>query len=152
MLTIKHVMKSKENHIWSIRPKATAYEALSLLAEKDIGALLVIDGEKLVGIFSERDYACKVILKGKASKETFIEELMTRDIYSITPDNSVEECMALMTVARCRHLPVMENDKLIGLVTIGDLVNAIITDKEITIEDLKKYITGSNYIKGADIL
>lgn len=152
MLTIRQVLKSKDNTIWSIGSKATIYEALNVMAEKDIGALLVIDDEKLVGIFSERDYARKVILKGRSSKETSIEELMTRDIYSITPDKTVEECMALMTLARCRHTPVMENDQLIGLVTIGDIVNATITEKQITIDDLKKYIIGSEYVKGADNL
>jgi signal-transduction protein with cAMP-binding, CBS, and nucleotidyltransferase domain len=150
MLTIKHVLESKDKLLWSIDPKSKAYEALEIMAEKDIGALLVIESGKLVGLFSERDYARKVILKGKSSKETSVEELMTREIYSITPDKSVEECLALLTAAHCRHMPVMENDQLIGLVTIGDVVNALITDKQITIDDLKNYIAGSEYIEVAD--
>jgi CBS domain-containing protein len=111
------------------------------MAEKDIGALLVIKDGRLVGIFSERDYARKVILKGKSSKETTVGELMTTRVYSITPDMSVEECMALMTESRSRHMPVLENDKLIGIVTIGDVVNAIITEQKVIIKDLESYIS-----------
>lgn len=151
MLTkIRHVLDSKSKEIWSIDMKSTAYEALKIMAEKDIGALIVTDGSKFEGIFSERDYARKVILKGKSSKETLVEELMTRNIYSITPDKEVRECMELMTAAHCRHMPVMEKGQLIGVVTIGDVVNALLTEKQITIDDLKNYITGSEYISVAN--
>lgn len=150
MITIRRVLESKDNRIWSIDPKSMAYDALKIMADKDIGALLVIDHGKLVGIFSERDYARKVILKGKSSKETSVEELMTTDIYSITPDKPVEECMAVMTTGRFRHMPVMENNQLIGIVTIGDVVKAVITDEQRTIDDLKRYIVGNLYIEVAN--
>ena len=105
--------------------------------------MLVIEGKKLAGIFSERDYARKVILKGKSSRETTVRELMTTGVYTITPDKSVEECMALMTAVHCRHMPVIEKDQVIGIVTIGDIVNAIIADQKIKISDLENYIKGS---------
>jgi CBS domain-containing protein len=110
--------------------------------DKDIGALLVIDEGQLIGIFSERDYARKVILEGKSSKETTVGELMTSQLFSISPDKSIEECMALMTAARSRHMPVMEAGKLVGLVTMGDVVSVIIANQKIEIDDLKNYVTG----------
>jgi len=146
MLKIEDVLTSKNKNIWSISSRETAYKALEMLADKDIGALMVIDEGKFVGIFSERDYARKVILKGKSSKETSVGELMTREVYSITPDKTVEECMALMTTIHCRHMPVFESNQLIGIVTIGDIVNAIIRAQKIQIHDLEKYITGSEYV------
>ncbi len=141
MLKIRNVLQGKGNDIWSVLPQTTVYEALQIMADKDIGAILVIEKEQLVGIFSERDYARKVILKGKSSKETLVENLMTTRIYCITPDMSVEECMALMTESHSRHMPVFENNKLTGMVSIGDIVNAIITDQKITIKDLESYFT-----------
>ncbi len=150
MIKIKDVLKSKSPNIWSISSNETAYKALEILAGKDIGALLVIDEGKLVGIFSERDYARKVILKGKSSKVTTVGELMTKEVYSITTDKTVEECMALMTATHCRHMPVFENNQLIGIVTIGDVVNAIISDQQITIRDLENYITSSDYANVED--
>ncbi len=145
MLTVKDVLKKKGNDIWSIGSGETVYKALELMAEKNIGALLVIDNGHVVGIFSERDYARKVILKGKSSRETSVGELMTKDVYSITSDKSVEECLALMTAAHCRHMPVYENNQLAGLVTIGNVVNTIIAQQKTTISDLENYITGSGY-------
>lgn len=145
MLTVKDVLKKKGNDIWSIGSGETVYKALELMAEKNIGALLVIDNGQIVGIFSERDYARKVILKGKSSRETSVGELMTKDVYSITSDKSVEECLALMTAAHCRHMPVYENNQLAGLVTIGNVVNTIIAQQKTTISDLENYITGSGY-------
>ncbi|MBI5665906.1 MAG: CBS domain-containing protein [Nitrospirae bacterium] len=150
MLKIQDVLRTKSKHIWSISSRETTYKALELLAEKDIGALMVIDDGKLVGIFSERDYARKVTLKGKSSKETPVGELMTKDVYSITPDKSVDECLGLFTAVHCRHMPVFENNQLIGIVTIGDIVNAIINDQQIKINDLEKYITGSEYVAVED--
>jgi len=145
MLKIKDVLKMKGNDIWSIGPDETVYKALEIMAEKDIGALLVIDNGQVVGIFSERDYARKVTLKGKSSRETTVGELMTKELYSITSDKSVEECMALMTAAHCRHMPVYENNKLSGIVTIGNIVNTIIAEQKINIIDLENYIKGSGY-------
>ncbi len=141
MLKIRNVLQGKGNDIWSVSPQTTAYEALQIMANKDIGAILVIENEKLVGVFSERDYARKVILKGKSSKETSVGELMSTQVYSINPDMSVEECLALITESRSRHMPVFENNKLIGIVSIGDIVNAIITEQKITIKDLKSYFS-----------
>lgn len=146
MLKVQDVLGSKRKNIWSISSRETAYKALEMLAEKDIGALMVIDDGKLAGIFSERDYARKVILKGKSSRETTVGELMTKEVYSITTDKTVDECMALMTTIHCRHMPVFEHNHLIGVVTIGDIVNAIINEQQIKIKDLEKYITGSEYV------
>lgn len=139
------VLKTKDNNIWSISPQETAYKALELMADKNIGALLVIDEGKIVGVFSERDYARKVILKGKSSKETNVGELMSSPVFSINPKKSIEECMALMTASRNRHLPVIEDGKLVGIVSIGDVVNATIITQKIEIEDLKNYVTGGGY-------
>ena len=142
MHTVRQILHSKGSDIWSIAPQETAYKALQTMADKDIGVLLVIDGKKLVGIFSERDYARKVILKGKSSKETAVGDLMTLEVYYINPDATMEDCMALMTAKQIRHLPVMEDDKLIGVVTLGDVVNQVISDQKVTIQELEKYITG----------
>lgn len=141
MLKIRDVLQTKGNDIWSVLPQTTVYEALQIMADKNIGAILVIENEKLVGVFSERDYARKIILKGKLSKETSVGELMTTHVYSINPDMSVEECMALMTESHSRHMPVFENNKLTGIVSIGDVVNAIITEQKITIKDLESYFS-----------
>ncbi|MHC4170517.1 MAG: CBS domain-containing protein, partial [Planctomycetota bacterium] len=121
---------------------ATVYEALQIMSEKDVGALLVVDKENLVGIFSERDYARKVILKERSSKDTTVGELMTREVLYIEPQSTVEDCMALMTAKRVRHLPVLENERLIGIVTIGDVVKQVISDQEFTIQQLERYIKG----------
>jgi CBS domain-containing protein len=129
--------------VWSIPPDATVYDALRLLAERDIGALLVIRGEQLVGILSERDYARKVILKGKSSMKTTVNEIMTERVIVIEPQHTIEEAMALMTEKHLRHLPVIEEDKVIGLVSIGDLVKAKITDQRFMIEQLERYIAGA---------
>ncbi|MBI4688390.1 MAG: CBS domain-containing protein [Nitrospirae bacterium] len=142
MLKVKDVLSQKGSAVWSIASGETVYRALEIMAEKDLGALLVIDDGKVAGIFSERDYARKVILKGKSSKETRVRDLMTKNVYSITPDKSAEECLALFTAARCRHLPVYENNQLIGVVSIGDIVNAIITEQKAAIHDLETYIIG----------
>jgi len=147
MLKVGDVLKSKGTNILSISPKETVYKALEIMAEHDIGALLVIEEGQLVGIFSERDYARKVILKGRSSKETPVGELMTSKVYSITTDKTIEECMALMTTTRSRHMPVFEDNKLVGVVSIGDIVNAIIAEQKVTIQDLENYITGSEYVQ-----
>lgn len=145
MLKVSDVLKAKGGEVWSITSHEIAYKALELMAEKEIGALLVIDEGQIVGIFSERDYARKVILKGKSSKETTVGELMTTPVFQISPHKSIEECMALMTAARSRHMPVIEDGELIGIVSMGDVVNTIITIQRIEIEDLKKYVSSGGY-------
>ncbi len=140
--TIGQLLEAKGKDIWSISPHVTVFEALRIMAKKDIGALLVIDKEKLVGIFSERDYAQKVILKGKSSKDTNVGELMTTEVFYIDPKNTLHECMAIMTVKHIRHMPVLENDQLIGMLTLGDVVKQIISEQEFTIRELEKYISG----------
>jgi CBS domain-containing protein len=142
MRTVSDILKAKGKGIWSISPHATVFEALKILADKDIGALLVVVEEKLVGIFSERDYARKVILKGKSSKETSVGELMTKEVLYVIPTENIKNCMALMTAKRVRHLPVLENDRVLGIVTIGDVVSQVISEQEFTIQKLEKYIYG----------
>ena len=140
-ITAGQVLRSKGHQYWSIAPSATAYEALELMAEKNVGALLVMESGKLTGIFSERDYARKVILKGKSSKNTTVGELMTSPPICIEPDRSIGECMVLMTNNHIRHVPVMDRELLIGVVSIGDIVNTIISEQETTIQELESYIT-----------
>lgn len=142
MKSVRELLSSKPQQVWSVSPSQSVFEALLLMAEKDIGAVLVIEDGQVVGIFSERDYARKVILKGKSSRETPVGELMTRDVLYVRPDQSAEECMALMTNKHIRHLPVLEDNRLIGIVTIGDIVKAIISDQQFTIRELENYITG----------
>jgi CBS domain-containing protein len=142
MATVKQFLESKESNIWSISPEATVFEGLQVMADKNIGALLVTKDDKLVGIFSERDYARKVILKGKASKDTTIGELMTREVVYITPENSLDECMALMSAKHIRHLPILRNGRLLGLLTLGDVVKQILSNQEFKIQEMEKYITG----------
>lgn len=142
--TIGSILKMKGPQIWSVAPDATVYDAVALMAEKSVGAVLVISGSRLVGIVSERDYARKVILQGRSSKNTRVLEIMTVNLITVTPDNTVEECMRIMTHHRIRHLPVIDRGGLVGIVSIGDLVNAVIADQAHTIEQLHTYIA-SNY-------
>lgn len=142
MKTIKQLLSEKGANIYSISPDATVYQALQLLAEKDIGALLVIEDESVVGIISERDYARKVILSGKSSKDTYVKDIMTPDVICINLAQSVEECMAIMTQKHIRHLPVLEGSRLMGVISIGDVVKSIITEQGFLIDHLVSYITG----------
>jgi len=142
MTTVRQLLDQKGSQVWSIPPDATVYDALRLLAERDIGALLVIQREDLVGIISERDYARKVILQGKSSMKTSVREIMTERVIFVEPDHSLEEVMALMTDKHLRHLPVLEDDQVVGLVSIGDLVKAKIADQSFIIEQLERYIAG----------
>lgn len=143
MTSVEKLLNNKNREIWSIGPNATVYDALQKMAEKDTGALLVTEEGVLVGIFTERDYARKLILKGRFSKDTAVSELMTNDVLYVEPNNSIEDCMVMMTAKRVRHLPVMDNGKLAGIVTIGDIVKQVISEQESTIHELEKYITGS---------
>lgn len=140
--TIRSVLANKGTAIWSVAPEATVYEALMLLAEKDVGALLVVSGGGLAGIFSERDYARKVALMGRSSKEMRVGEIMTSAVITVTPDHTIDECMRIVTEHRVRHLPVMEGGRLVGMVSIGDLVNTIISAQAETIQQLSNYISG----------
>lgn len=140
MSTVKQLLEFKGHDIISIDPDRTVYEAIEILAARQIGALLVIENGKLVGLISERDYARKVILKGKSSKDTLIRDVMTREIICVKPEMSVEESLALMTEKRVRHLPVMANDALIGIIAIGDAVRQIISERDFTIQQLEQYI------------
>ena len=144
MTTIAQLLNTKGNQIWSVEPKATIFEALEIMSEKEIGALLVMEDGKLTGIFSERDYARKVILKGKSSKETLVGELMTKKVFYMDPQKTINDCMAMMTTKRIRHVPVIEDNQVVGIVTIGDVVNQIISEQEVTINHLENYITGSH--------
>ena len=142
MINVRDILREKGNQTWSVSLHTIVLDALKLMAEKNIGALVVLDGEQLAGIFSERDYARKVILKGKASKDIPVKEIMTSEVTTVRPGHTVEECMGLMTEKRIRHLPVVEEGKLVGLISIGDIVKAIISDKEFIIKQLENYITG----------
>ena len=142
MYTVRQILQSKGHQVWSVSPEASVYEALQLMAEKDVGALVVMEGDRLVGIFSERDYARKVILHGKTSRETHVREIMTARVAVVGPEQSTDECMALMTAKHIRHLPVMEGERLIGLISIGDVVKAVISNQEFVISQLENYITG----------
>ncbi len=136
------LLEHKGRDLWTISPSATVFEAIRLMSEKNIGALPVLEGESLAGIVSERDYMSKVMLKGRSSKETTVGEIMTRGVVTVEPQQSVSECMDIITQHRVRHLPVMEQGRLIGVVSIGDLVRWIIATQRVTIEQLEKYIAG----------
>ncbi|WP_321527847.1 CBS domain-containing protein [Sedimenticola selenatireducens] len=142
---VENLLAEKDGQIWSITPDATVYEALVLMDQKDIGALLVMQGNKLIGILSERDYARKIIIKGKSSKETLVKEVMTTEVCYVDKKKRMDECLAIMSDKRIRHLPVMENNQLIGLISIGDVVKSIISEQEIVIDDLYNYINGVYY-------
>ncbi len=142
MTTVKLYLQRKGSEVWSTQPEATVYEALRLMAEKDIGALLVLESGKVVGMFSERDYARKLILQGKSSKGTLVRDIMTSKVVCVSPQHTIEECMAVMTEKRIRHLPVMESDQVMGMISIGDVVKSIISEQEFVIEQLTNYITG----------
>jgi CBS domain-containing protein len=142
MITVRQLLRGKGHDVWHIAPDASVYDALKLMAEKGIGSLLVLDGEELVGIISERDYARKVVLKEKTTIDTPVKEIMTRKLVTLSPEQTIGECMSLMTDKRIRHLPVLENERLIGIISIGDVVKAIISQQEFMIEQLERYIEG----------
>ncbi len=142
VITAGDLLKNKGYDLWSVSPEASVYQALQLMCEKNIGALLVFESDRLVGIFSERDYARKLVLKGKFSKNTSVREVMTDEVVTVAPEDNIEQCMGLMTERRIRHLPVRDDHEVIGLVSIGDIVKAIISDQKSTIGLLNDYITG----------
>ncbi len=143
MLTVRELLAKKGSQVWSVSPDATVYAALRLMAERNVGAVLVLSGQRLAGILSERDYARQVILKGKASRDTPVHEIMTTRLVTVSPERTIEDCMALMTDKRIRHLPVTSGETLLGVLSIGDVVKAVISEKEFLIEQLEGYITSS---------
>ncbi len=140
--TISEILSRKGTAAWSISPDATVYEAVQLMADKNVGAVLVTENGKLAGIISERDYARKVVLKGKSSKTTKVREILSSNVIHVTPSHTVEDCMRLMTDRHIRHLPVLDGDAIVGVVSIGDLVNWIISAQQTAISQLQTYITG----------
>ena len=144
-IIVNQLLRAKKQGFHAVVPDIIAYDALEIMAEKNVGALLVVENGKLMGVFSERDYARKVILKGKASKSTTVRELMSSPPIVISPEASLQNCMVLLTQKHIRHLPVVDNGVLIGVVSIGDVVNAIISEQNVVIEQLKDYIGGNEY-------
>jgi len=142
MKTVKDVLKVKGQDVWAIEPGASVYDAMKLMADKEVGALMVVEGTKVVGIISERDYARKVVLLGRTSATTQVREIMTSQVVYAQPEENIEQCMALMTEKRVRHLPVMDQGRLVGVISIGDLVKSIISEQKFMIEQLERYITG----------
>lgn len=142
MKPLKDLLATKGNDVWSVAPETSVYDAIALMAEKEIGALLVMDNGAVLGIVSERDYARKVILKGRSSRDTHISEIMTTRVSYVGQDQSIEEGMAMMTDRHIRHLPVLDGDKLVGMISIGDLVKAIIAEQQFIIDQLEHYISG----------
>jgi CBS domain-containing protein len=142
MITVSQLLRAKGRDVWYIAPDACVIDGLKLMADKEVGALVVLEGETLVGIISERDYARKVTLKEKSSMDTPVSEIMTQTVICVRPEQTIQECMTLMTDQHVRHLPVLEDDRLVGIVSIGDVVKAIITQQEFMIEQLERYIEG----------
>lgn len=140
MKTVRQLLDGKRLGVLAITPDSSVYDALQTMADHEVGALLVMDGERLIGIFSERDYARKIILHGKASKETAVREIMTSKVICVRPEQTVEDCMALMTDKRIRHLPVIEHGRTVGVISIGDVVKEVISEQRFVIEQLEHYI------------
>jgi CBS domain-containing protein len=142
MKRVNDILKIKGHDVWSIGPDASVYDAIHMMAEKKVGALMVVEGARLVGVISETDYARKITLKGLSSRQTPVKEVMTKHVLYVQPEQDIEECMVLMTEKRTRHLPVMDAGKLIGVISIGDAVKSIIDEQRFTIEQLEHYIAG----------
>jgi CBS domain-containing protein len=140
---VRDILKAKDKTVQMVAPDSTVYDALKLMSDKEIGALIVMEGGRVVGIFSERDYARKITLQGKTSKETLVKEIMSSDLHYVNPANTTEECMVLMTGKHVRHLPVFDKGEFVGIISIGDVVKSIISNKEFLIEQLSNYISGS---------
>lgn len=142
MVKVKEVLDKKGNQYFFVKPDNTVYEALQTMADKDVGSVMVIEDDKLVGMFTERDYARKIVLHGLASKNSRVGDFMTKELFSVLPDTSINECMAIMTSKHIRHLPVLKDDQIVGLISIGDVVNSVIQQQNIIINDLESYIYG----------
>jgi CBS domain-containing protein len=142
MKTVRDILREKGTQVYATSPDASVYDALQLMADKNIGALIVFEGDRMVGLISERDYARKIVLKNKFSRETAVSEIMSRDVVTVSPDRNLEECMEVITARRVRHLPVVEDDRVLGIISIGDIVKGIIEHKEFVIEQLEYYIKG----------
>jgi len=142
MTIVNQILQTKGNQVYTVLPEATVFEALQIMADKNIGSLVVIQDEKVAGILSERDYARKIVLQGKSSRETHVQEIMTREVKTVDPETSVTKCMELMTDKRIRHLPVLDGGRLVGIISIGDVVKSIINEQENIIHHLEGYITG----------
>jgi CBS domain-containing protein len=140
MTTVRTLLEGKGSEVWTISPDDSVYRAVELMAEKNVGGLIVTDGDKPVGIITERDYARAVVLKGRSSASTPVRDIMTRDLICVSPDETVDSCMAVMTDSRVRHLPVLDDDRLIGIISIGDLVKSVIAEQQFKIEQLESYI------------
>jgi len=142
MKTVDQILKLKGHDVWAVDPRHTVFDSLQKMSDKGVGSMLVMDGDKLVGIVTERDYARKVILEGKSSKDTTVSEIMSAKVLCVSPDRTLDECMALMTDKRARHLPVVDHKRVVGVVSIGDLVKAMISEQQILIDQLQHYISG----------
>ena len=147
MRNVRDILREKGTAVYSISPDDTVYDALKLMAEKNIGSLVVLDEGRIAGVISERDYARKIVLKNKFSRETKVKEIMTVEVATVTPATDLEQCMELITEKRMRHLPVVENDKVVGIISIGDIVKGVIDNKEYVIEQLESYIKGHHPTK-----
>ena len=140
---VKNLLEVKNKEVCTIEPEASVYDAIAKMSEKQIGALVVTEGDRVIGIITERDYARKIILQNRASKSTPVRDIMTKQVIYVQPEQKIEECMALMTEKRIRHLPVLSGERLVGIISIGDVVKEVISEKEFLIEQLTKYISGS---------
>lgn len=145
MRTVRDILRTKGTDVWSVAPETTVYDSLRLMADKNIGAVLVLERGCVAGVFSERDYARKVALQGRTSRDTAVGDIMSTRVVGVAPGQTVEECMAIITDRRIRHLPVVESDQVVGVVSIGDVVKALISHQEFMLEQLENYITGTPY-------
>jgi CBS domain-containing protein len=146
MSKVKEVLDKKGRQYFFVKRENTVYEALQAMADKDVGAVMVVDNDKLIGMFTERDYARKIVLHGLASRSSRVGDFMTKEVFSVHSDTSIYDCMAIMTSKRIRHLPVIDDDKIIGLISIGDVVNSVIQQQDVTIKDLENYIYGGRSV------
>jgi CBS domain-containing protein len=140
--TVDHILHQKGGQVWTVSPDMTVLDAVRVLAEKNVGALIVAEGDTLIGMFSERDYTRKIILKGRSSKDTKVGEIVSAPVQTVTPEDTVEDCMRLMTEHRIRHLPILRGGKIAGIVSIGDLVNWIISTQKVALEQMESYLSG----------
>jgi CBS domain-containing protein len=142
MMTVRDLLNAKGRDVFSVGPDTTVFDTLTLMADRNIGAVLVVDGDETVGIFTERDYAREVVLKGRTSKDTLVQDVMTPRVVYVLPEQDIEDCMGLMTAQRCRHLPVLEAGRVAGLLSIGDVVKGVLSEKQFVIAQLETYIAG----------